>query len=220
MTSLDVSALARSRKTCKAFDSSRTIAAADMQRLETVMIAAASSVNSQPWHYIIAASSDGKAQVARSTQGPTAYNEAKVLHCSHLVVFCRRLDLSNQHAEAILQQEIKDGRLAEPEAIATSRKTREYYFGVHREDMRDAQAWMEKQLYLSYGMVMFAAAALGIDSCPMEGFDKTILDEVLGLKNRGLTSVVLLALGYGSDADFNKDLPKSRLPAEQLISRL
>ena len=220
MTSLDVAAIAQSRKTCKAFDPARTIAAADMQRLESVMVNAASSVNSQPWHYIIAASAAGKAQVARSTQGPTAYNEAKVLNCSHLVVFCRRLELSNQHAEAILQQEIKDGRLADPEAIATSRKTREYYFGVHREDIRDANSWMEKQLYLSYGMVMLAAAALGIDSCPMEGFDKTVLDEVLDLKAKGLTSVVLLALGYGSAADFNAKLPKSRLAPEQLISRL
>ncbi|MDI9408039.1 MAG: oxygen-insensitive NAD(P)H nitroreductase [Candidatus Pacebacteria bacterium] len=220
MSPVDIATIAKNRKTCKAFDPKRVISAADMERLKSVMIDSASSVNSQPWHFIIASTPEGRSQVAKSTQGASAYNEAKVLNCSHVVVFCRRIDLSNQHAETILQQEIKDGRLKDPEAIATSRKTREYYFGVHRDDARDANGWMEKQLYLSYGMVMLAAAAMGIDSCPMEGFDRAVLDDVLGLEAKGLASVVLLALGYGSSDDFNAKLPKSRLPAEMMISSL
>lgn len=60
----------------------------------------------------------------------------------------------------------------------------------------------------------------GIDATPMEGFDADLLDAELGLRARDLTSVVVVALGYGSDANFNAELPKSRLPREQLFTHL
>ena len=64
------------------------------------------------------------------------------------------------------------------------------------------------------------AAYLNIDACPMEGFDQVALDNALGLGKRGLTSVVLVSLGYRSDEDFNAKLPKSRLPASTVFDLL
>jgi nitroreductase/dihydropteridine reductase len=61
---------------------------------------------------------------------------------------------------------------------------------------------------------------LGIDACPMEGFDAAALDLELGLAEQGLQSVVLLALGYSSAEDFNAKLPKSRLAADEVMTRL
>lgn len=46
------------------------------------------------------------------------------------------------------------------------------------------------------------------------------LDEELGLRAQGLTSSVLVALGYRSGEDFNAGLPKSLLPAERVITHL
>ena len=59
-----------------------------------------------------------------------------------------------------------------------------------------------------------------IDATPIEGFDPKILNEELGLRENGLTSVVLVALGYRSEEDFNAKLAKSRLPAEEIFSEL
>ena len=67
---------------------------------------------------------------------------------------------------------------------------------------------------------LLGAAALEIDATPIEGFDRAALDEELGLRQRGLTAVVLAALGYRSADDFNADLPKSRLPAEEIFEFL
>lgn len=181
---------------------------------------AASSVNSQPWHYVIATSAAGKAKIAQSTQGSMSYNAPKVLNASHTVVFCRRTVLTTDHAEAVLHQESLDGRYKDEEAINVSRKTRNYYFGQHNDVTHDSADWMAKQVYLSFGMVMMAAAAMDIDTCPMEGFDAAVLDQVLGLKARGLSSVLLLALGYHAHDDFNKLLPKSRLKPEQIFTRI
>lgn len=58
------------------------------------------------------------------------------------------------------------------------------------------------------------------DATPIEGFDREVLDEVLGLRARGLTAVVLAALGYRSSGDFNATLPKSRLPMDELFTLL
>ena len=69
-------------------------------------------------------------------------------------------------------------------------------------------------------LTLLGAAALGVDATPMEGFDAVALDAELGLRERGFTSVVLVALGHRSEKDFNAALPKSRLPAEQVISVL
>jgi nitroreductase/dihydropteridine reductase len=61
---------------------------------------------------------------------------------------------------------------------------------------------------------------LGVDACPIEGFDRAVLNETLGLSERGLTAIVLAALGYRSGDDFNASLPKSRLPEDQLFTVL
>ena len=77
---------------------------------------------------------------------------------------------------------------------------------------------MEKQVYLALGTLLLGAATLEIDATPIEGFDRTTLDDVLGLRERGLNSVVLAALGYHSDEDFNACLPKSRLTADEILT--
>ncbi|MEO9383312.1 nitroreductase family protein [Chromobacterium phragmitis] len=79
---------------------------------------------------------------------------------------------------------------------------------------------MEKQVYLAVGTLLLGAATLEIDACPIEGFDARVLGEELGLREQGLVASVIVALGKRSEQDFNARLPKSRLPAEAVITRL
>lgn len=220
MDRIDIARIATTRHTCKAFDPARKISDADIAALRTVLRYAPSSVNSQPWHYVIAASEAGKAKLAEALQGGYAYNAPKVANCSHAVVLCARTDLDDVHVAAILAQEDRDGRFPAPEAKANQSNSRNFYVGMHRNDLKDAGFWMQKQVYLALGTLLQGAAALGIDACPMEGFDQAKLDEVLGLRERGLTAVVIAALGYRSDADFNAKLPKSRLPEADLFTAI
>jgi nitroreductase/dihydropteridine reductase len=216
----DIARLATTRHTCKAFDPERKISPADLAALLTVLRYAPSSVNSQPWHFILADSEAGKARIAEATRDGYAYNEAKLRNASHAVVLCARLDLDEAYLAALLAQEDRDGRFPTPEARANQDKSRHYYVHLHRDELRDAPAWMEKQVYLALGMLLQGAAALGIDACPIEGFDRKALDATLGLRERGLTAVVLTALGYRGEADFNARLPKSRLPEQAVFTYL
>lgn len=217
---MNIARIATTRHTTKAFDPARKIPAETFAQLETLLRFAPSSVNSQPWHFVIADNEAGKSRIAKAAQGGYAYNEAKIRNASHLVVFCVRQELDDRHLLAILDQEDADGRFVSPEAKAGQHKSRSFYADLHRHELKDARSWMEKQLYLAFGTLLLGAATLDIDTCPMEGFDVAILDEELGLSARGLTSVVIAALGYHGDDDFNAKLPKSRLPADVLITRI
>jgi len=143
-----------------------------------------------------------------------------VRNASHVVVLCARTDIDDTHLAAILAQEDSDGRFVSPEAKAGQGTSRSFYAGLHRNELKDASLWMEKQVYLALGTLLLAAGSLAVDACPMEGFDQAKLDDVLGLRERGLSSVVLVALGYHSEADFNAKLPKSRLPAETVFTMI
>ena len=219
---MDIAKIALDRHTCKAYDPTRKIAEADMEQLKTLLRHAPSSVNSQPWHFVVAASAEGKQRMATATQTLPMYgaNGPKILNASHVIALCARTSMDHAHLAALLEQEDRDGRYANAEARANQNKSRSFYVGLHRFDARDTQHWMEKQVYLALGTLLLGAAALGIDATPIEGFDPRMLNEALGLREKGLTSVVVVALGYRSGDDFNAALPKSRLPAEAVFSVL
>lgn len=217
---MDIARIVTTRRTCKAFDAAKKIPEDKVEQVRTLLRYAPSSVNSQPWHFVIAASEAGKARIADTLKGGYAYNEAKVRNASHVVVFCARTDLDEAHQAAILGQEERDGRFANPEARAGQQKARGFYVDLHREELQDVDSWMERQIYLSLGTLLLGAAALEIDACPMEGFDPAAVNAALDLAERGYTALVMVALGYRSEADFNANLPKSRLPAETVISHL
>lgn len=217
---MNIAKIATSRYTTKAYDPHKHIDTALMEQLQVLMRYTPSSVNSQPWHFIIAASDKAKAKIARATTGPYSGNEQKVLNASQVVVLCSRTELADAHLQRVLEQEEKDGRFKTPEAKETQIRGRSFYVNLHRNELQDTQQWMEKQVYIALGSLLLGAAALDIDATPIEGFDRATLDDTLGLRKRGLASVVLAALGYRSDADFNAALPKSRLPAEEVFTFL
>lgn len=217
---MNLSQIAQTRYTTKAYDPARKIPAEQVTHLQTLLRHAPSSVNSQPWHFVIASTDEGKARIAKATQPAYAYNEAKIKNASHVVVFCARQSIDEAHLQNVLAQEDQDGRFATPEAKAGQHNARSFYVNLHRYDNKDVQHWMEKQVYLALGTLLLGAATLEIDATPIEGFDAKILDEELGLRAQGLTSVVIACLGYRSSEDFNARLPKSRLQEASVITQI
>lgn len=215
---MDILHAARSRHATKAFDPQRTLAPELLDKLCALLRHSPSSVNSQPWHFIVATSDEGKARIARATAGAYAYNAPKVSNAAAVIVFCARTSLDAHYTDTLLQQEQHDGRFSTSEARSGQKKGRDSFIGVHRDERTDLQHWMEKQVYLALGTLLLGAATLEVDTCPMEGFDAAILDREFGLASQGVTSVVLVSLGYRSTQDFNASLPKSRLPEASVFT--
>ncbi|MBJ9976421.1 oxygen-insensitive NAD(P)H nitroreductase [Pseudomonas sp. S75] len=216
---MDTVTLAKRRYTTKAYDASRVIPQATIDALLEQLRHSPSSVNSQPWHFVVAGTAEGKARLAKATEA-FSYNTGKILNASHVIVFATRTEMTEAHLHAVLDQEAADGRFRDDQARVGQDQTRRGYVDLHRYDLKDVQHWMEKQTYLALGTALLGAAAHGLDATPIEGFDSKALDAELGLRERGFTSVVLLALGYRSEEDFNAGLTKSRLPAETVFTHL
>ena len=216
----NLSDLVQTRYTTKAFDPSRKLSADQVQEIEALLRYAPSSTNAQPWHFVIASSEAGKARLADTFAGGHAYNEPKVRNASHVVVLCTRQAISDDYLQHVLAQEQADGRFANEEARAGQHKGRSHFVNLHRFERRDAQHWADKQAYIALGFLLLGAASLGVDACPIEGFDQGAVDAALGLREQGLSSAVVVALGFRADGDFNAKLPKSRLPADEVITRI
>ncbi|WP_457318847.1 oxygen-insensitive NAD(P)H nitroreductase [Stenotrophomonas sp. P5_B8] len=212
--------VARRRHTTKAYDPTRALPPAVLHDLLDVLHHAPSSVNSQPWHFLVAASDAARARIARATQPHQPFNTAKITDASHVIVFATRTGIDDAYLAQIIEQETADGRYPSDEAREGQRGALHHFVDLHRHTLGDVEHWMQKQTYLALGTLLLAAGVHGVDATPMEGFDAAVLDAELGLRERGLTSVVLVALGYGSEANFNADLPKSRLPREQVFTHL
>ncbi|WP_126125502.1 NAD(P)H-dependent oxidoreductase [Escherichia coli] len=182
---MDIISVALKRHSTKAFDASKKLTPEQAEQIKTLLQYSPSSTNSQPWHFIVASTEEGKARVAKSAAGNYVFNERKILDASHVVVFC---------------------------AKTANDKGRKFFADMHRKDLHDDAEWMAKQVYLNVGNFLLGVAALGLDAVPIEGFDAAILDAEFGLKEKGYTSLVVVPVGHHSVEDFNATLPKSRLP--------
>ena len=189
----DITYFAKHRHTVKAFDPDRKITAENVDR------------------------------VARSTDERYPFNSPSIRNASHVVVFASRLAIDEDFLLKVLDQEEQDGRFdSDPETFrAQMHGGRSLFVNLHKQDMKDVQHWMDKQVYLNIGQFLLGVATLGIDATPMEGIDTKALDEQFGLREQGYNSLVVVALGYSDEeADYNAKLPKSRLPLSEILTEV
>lgn len=217
---MNLTEIANFRYSTKEFIADKKISDEDFQQIKSLMRMSASSVNAQPWHFIIANTDEGKSRISKGTQGMFIFNEAKVLNASHVILFCVKTDLTDDYLEHLLDVEDQDGRYAAQEHKDMMAGGRKLFADIHRNDLNDVRHWNEKQLYLNMGTVLLGAASLGIDAVPMEGIDAAALDAEFGLSEKGLAASAIISLGYRTETDFNADLPKSRLPEDEIFTVL
>jgi nitroreductase len=201
------------RYATKLFDPNRKISAADWNTLEEALILSPSSGGLQPWKFIIVTDPSVRAKLL-----PASYGQAQITNASHLVVFASKNNLSEADVDAFIRH-IGSVRGATVEALAPFR---DMLVGgiVKAQDEPARNAWARNQAYIALGNLLTSAALLGIDACPMEGFDRAQYDEILSLKAMGYASAVIATLGYRSPADLYASARKVRFPREQLIVRM
>lgn len=208
---------AATRFTTKAYDASRKLSDEQQQAIISLLQNSPSSLNLQPWHFHIITS-----DAAKETIAPAVYdlNSSKVADAPMVIVFSSKNLLTDEHIAAVLAQEEKDGRFANTEARNKNDAGRRAYIANYTGDEAAQRHWMEKQAYIPLGFLLLGAPTLGLQATPIEGFDPARMDQLLGLEKQGLHSVVMAAVGHNSDKDFNAKLPKSRLPVEQIVTKL
>jgi len=201
------------RYAAKAFDPTRTIPAETWRALENTLVLSPSSYGLQPYKFLVV--TDRK---LRGALMPHAWNQRQVVDCSHYVVFLAKDQVTEADVDHFIQR-VAEVRGVTPESLHGYRALMvgDIVTGP-RSEM--ASEWAARQAYIALGHLMTAAALLGVDACPMEGFAPPKFDEILKLSGTGYHSVVACALGYRSPNDKYASLPKVRLPADELIQRI
>jgi len=124
---------------------------------------------------------------------PAAYMQPQIVECSHLLVFAAWENVTEKNVDDYMAL-VSATRGVPVSALADFKKM--IWGGASTRSAADNFAWSSRQAYIALGTGLVAAASEEVDSTPMEGFDPAKLDEILGLKAKGLKSVVMLALGY------------------------
>lgn len=198
------------RYATKKFDPNKKLDESTYQKLEEALRLSASSFGLQPWKFVVVTDPEIKKQLPAHSWGQTQAQD-----CSHLVVICRLDEMTEQHIDHYL------------ETIATKRGVTRESLKSYSEMMKgflqnpaDKAQWMVKQCYIALGTLLTAAATLGVDTCPMEGFDAAAYDRILGLEKKGCRSVVLCPLGYRADDDKYAAAAKVRFDADETVIRI
>ena len=197
------------RYACKKFDDTKKLDEEQVMALKKAFNLTATSYGLQPLKLLIIQSDELKSKIF-----PHAYYQPQVTTCSHLLVICIESDYGPDAVDAKFD--------LEKELRGTSEEIIEKFRGQLKEIyLKKESAVLEResmyQAYIALGNLMTVCAELKIDSCPMEGFKPSSVDEVLGLSDRNLKSALLLPVGYRSDEDPTNGLKKIRKPLKEVV---
>jgi nitroreductase len=208
----DVLAQLQWRYATKKFDPTKKIAPDLWAQLELAAIHAPSSYGLQPWKFVVVTDPAVRAQLL-----PVSWNQPQITDASHLIVFAAKNPPTAADVDAYVAH-IAQVRGA---ALQSLDGYKQMMLGsLGRMDAAAAHRWAARQTYIALGVFLSAAAMLGVDACPMEGFQADKYDEILGLKEKGLGSVVIATAGYRSADDTNAALAKVRFPADEVVIRV
>ncbi len=200
------------RYATKEFDSEKKIPAETMDVLEDSLVLTPSSFGLQPWKFIIIEDQSIKDQLPA-----VSWNQQQPKDCSHMVVLASKTGYTRKDVGDFIAR-MAEVRGATPESLAGYEE-----FAGGFVDQANEQGWIDtwaqKQVYIALGQLMFAAAALGVDACPMEGIDPAAYDSILGLDAEGYSTVVGCPLGYRSAGDKYATTAKVRFEASDVIEK-
>jgi nitroreductase/dihydropteridine reductase len=204
------------RYTCKKYDPAKKVPQEDLEVLYEAMRLSASSINSQPWKFIVLESDEAKKRMYDTFANKYQFNQQHIMDASQVILFAHNPAYRRDDYAKVVEKGIEDGR--------TKAEEREKAFGsfVFAEMNTDENGfngnWTKAQLYLALGNTLHTLARLNIDSTTLEGIDSELVNETFKKELDGYVCQVALAIGYHDEKeDFNAKLPKSRLAHERIF---
>ena len=194
------------RHACKKFDPSKKVNQKDLDLILEAACLSPSSFGMEAWKFIVLASEDIRTQLR-----PACWDQPQVTDASHVVVILSRPDIIDP-ANSYVLESFSRRELPEDMTRVYVEKYK-WYMETEVFPRMSAYAWCAKQCYISLANIMTAAASLGIDTCPMEGFEKDRVEEILNIDTSEFQVAVLVALGYRA----GEQTPRRRHTVERLV---
>ncbi|MBP7133916.1 NAD(P)H-dependent oxidoreductase [Patescibacteria group bacterium] len=199
------------RYATKIFDPAKKITTEDLHTILESGRLSPSAIGLEPWKFLVVEN-----PALREKLRVAAYGQPKVTDAAVLIVFARRTDVREHIAQELLDRAAAQQHVS-LESLEGLRNMAEG--GIAAKNDVELQAWIRSQVYIPLGIMIQTASLLEIDNCPMEGFNPTAVDEILGLTAQNLASVCMLALG-GRGADPAAARQKVRRPFEEVVQFL
>lgn len=205
------------RYTTKKYDPSKKVAQQDLDVLYESLRLSPSSINSQPWKFVVIESDAAKQRMHDSFANKHQFNQHLIFDSSHIILFAHNPAYTRDDYAKVVDKGIQDKR--------TPLENREKAFaGFHfaesnTDENGDNSAWTKAQVYIALGNAMHTLARLKVDSTPMEGIDHELVGEIFAEELGGFECHVALAIGYHHESeDYNFSLPKTRLAMSDVLT--
>ncbi len=197
------------RYATKSFDPNKKLTQEQLDFLLEAIRLAPSSFGIQPWEFIVVTNPEIRAKLKDAS-----YGQAQVTEASHLIVFAIKKNIDSPFVDNFIK------------SVANTRGTTVDSLKGYSDGIKGAvssrtpdgvKEWSARQVYIALGVLLLAAAEVGIDAGPMEGFDPQKFDEILSLEKLGLESKVIAVVGFRKEGDPYSLEKKVRFPKEEVI---
>ena len=200
------------RYAVKAYDKSKKVSDADLKVLEDSILLAPSSFGIQPYKVFVISD-----PYVRERLKPAAYDQPAITDASHLIVFAFKKTLTEQDVDQFVARiaEVREQSRESLRGLETAVQ------GTVTQAVEGGyvETWNSRQAYIALGFLLETAALLNIDATPMEGFDASKVNEILGLTD--YSAVAIAAIGYrDAENDWLASLSKVRKTKSELIQRI
>jgi len=194
------------RHACKIFDDTKKIKEEDMHYILETGRESPSSFGMEGWKFLVITNEDLKAKIR-----PVCWDQVQITSSSHLVIILAAIENvkveSGEVKKRFTRRDMPQENL-------------DFYMDIYAQHLEKTLSsdeniyhWTSKQSYIALGNMMTAAAYIGIDSCPIEGFEKEKLEEILELDTTKWQVSVVLPFGYR----LNEQPSQLRLPFEEVV---
>ncbi|MFL1705482.1 NAD(P)H-dependent oxidoreductase [Campylobacter sp. MOP7] len=197
------------RHACKIFDENKKISDDEFGLILEAGRLSPSSTGLEQWDFLVVQNADLRQKIRE-----VSWNQVQMTSCSHLLVILAKISEvkpGNEYIKKIISRRVDK----EPELIAQREKFYQDFLTANfKNDDELTYHWSSKQCYIAAANMMTAAATLGIDSCPIEGFDADALNKVLNLDTTKQRVAVMIPFGYR----LNPQPPKYRREMSDVVT--
>ena len=194
------------RHACKVFDEDKKISDEEIKNILEAGRKSPSSFGMEPWKFLVITNDELKAKLR-----PACWNQIQITSCSHLVIVLAAIE-SVKVESGIPEKRFKRREMPQEQF--------DFYMDLYSNHLKETLssdknilAWTSKQTYIACANMMNAAAVLGIDSCPIEGFEKEKVEEILDLDISQYQLSLVLPFGYR----VNEQSSQLRLDYEEVV---
>ncbi len=197
------------RYATKKFDTTKKLSEEKLTILKESFDLTATSYGLQPIKLVMVSNPETIQQLV-----PMSYNQTQIGNASHILVLCTETTVDTNFIKNYFNL-VEKTRNTPREVLSSFEEFLISDFSKKTQEEKDS--WASNQIYLVMGNLLTVCAVEEIDACPIEGFEPEKYDEFLKLTEKGLRSVLVLAVGYRAEDDMFSDFKKVRRGVDEIV---